>query len=117
LNINDFSRELLRQLNLYGNVLNEQIEVESEKAAKDLVKALKQESPELTGDYAKSWRIKRGRNKFIVHNKDHYQLTHLLEFGHAKRGGGRVAAQVHIRPAEEKAVGNFLESIERVIEE
>lgn len=47
------------------------------------------------GSYAKSWMRKKegnalGVTKWTIYNKDHYQLNHLLEFGHiVKDHGGR----------------------------
>jgi hypothetical protein len=53
--------------------------------------------------------------QMVVHSKDRYQLTHLLEKGHAKRGGGRVAARPHIAPAEQEGVELLQSLIEKAL--
>ena len=46
-----------------------------------------------------------------VHFANRYQIAHLLEHGHAKRGGGRVAARPQIAAAEEKGIRDLEDRI------
>ena len=74
----------------------------SDTVRKEIVK----NAPRDTGAYAKGWTVLKGREdacsiNMIVYCRKRWRLTHLLEHGHAKRGGGRVAARPHIAPAQE----------------
>mgnify|MGYP007105691987 FL=1 len=51
----------------------------------------------------------------VVHSKNRYQLVHLLEYGHAKRNGGRVEGKSHIAPAEQQGIRQLQEEIERAL--
>jgi len=76
-------------------------------------------APHDTGDYKKTFKItkqdSRGKVKRIVWNKKNYRLVHLLEFGHAKVSGGRVAAKPHLAPAYEKYGAKLPEKIKNII--
>jgi len=66
----------------------------------------------------KSWTVKTTKEtsnalEVTVHSRNRYQLAHLLEHGHAKRGGGRVSARPHIAAAEETGIKKLEEEIER----
>jgi len=116
----DISAVIAEELQKYSEEVTDKVKQAIDEVASELVENLKQDSPKRPGSgvYAKSWTskveyedhlIKRVR----VYNRKHYQRTHLLEYGHAKVGGGRVAGIPHIKPNEEKAI----EELERRIEE
>lgn len=111
----DLSREIAKALTEYTQEVTEGLEKAKKDVAKDTVKELKRTSPEHTGDYAKGWAVKKVGTALVVHNRTDYQLTHLLEKGHAKRGGGRVRAYPHIGPAERRAIKEYIEQAEKVI--
>ena len=114
--INSLANEITRALRQYTNEVQEEVNEAAEEVATDAVDKLKQSSPERTGRYAKSWTKTKKGDKWIVHNKKHYRLTHLLEKGHAKVNGGRVGAKVHIAPVEHNAINDFIERVERAVE-
>ena len=108
----DMGDLIAQQLQLYCADTQYMITAAVDKRADELVKALKSDSPERTGKYAKDWRSKVITNDFSyynrkVYNKDHYRLTNLLEYGHVKRGGGRTSPQPHIAKNEERILKEF----------
>ena len=115
--IQDLSRDIVAALASYTNEVTVGLEEAKTMSAQGVVKMLKEGSPKLTGAYAKGWRVTKVGTAQVIHNKTKYQLTHLLEHGHVKVGGGRVGAKVHIRPAEEKAIEDFISGVERVIQQ
>lgn len=71
--------------------------------------------------YNKGWKYtqtkkdKKYHKKATVHNATDYQLTHLLEHGHAKVNGGRTRAFPHIAPVAEKCETKLVEYIKNNI--
>ena len=122
INVDQLAAEIAKGLAEYSQDVVEKVNVSSEKIGKEAVKQLRQTSPKKTGRYAKSWTMTTERayaqpHKRIVHAKaPHYRLTHLLEHGHAKRGGGRVEGNPHIRPAEEMVIQKFVQEVEEAIQ-
>ena len=96
------------ELDIYAGEVTEAVKKTVTAVAKETVKVVKQKSPSASGAYKKSWAQKKtyendGSIQVTVYNRKRYQLTHLLENGHAKVNGGRTRAYPHIAPAEEFA--------------
>jgi len=109
-----------QELKLYSRDVLEVLNREGETIAKDGAAKLRETSPKRTGRYAKGWTVKSERahgkpTRYIIHNRDRPHLAHLLEHGHAKRGGGRVQGQPHIAPVEEEVVAAYLAAVEEAI--
>ena len=109
---------VMEGLNDYADLAASDMKAAVRKAGTTVRKQIQSTAPFRTGAYAKSWTVKTEREtsnslELIVHSRNRYQLAHLLEFGHAKRGGGRVSARPHIAAAEEAGIEELEAAIER----
>ena len=114
--IDNLAKTIMEGLQEYADVASEDVKTAVRKAGKNVKAEISANAPKRTGAYAKSWAVKTQKEtanslEVVVHSKNRYQIAHLLEHGHAKRGGGRVAGIPHITPAEEKAVKQLEEDI------
>lgn len=119
-NTEHFAKLIAKDLAEYSQEVVEKVNISSERVGKAAVKQLKAVKFKTGGEYSKSWRLKTDPqvgqpNTLTIHNKDHYYLTHLLEHGRAKKGGGRVEGKPHIRPAEEMVIEQFIREVEEAI--
>ena len=93
-----------------------------QEVAKEATKKLRQTSPKRKGRYAKGWTGKVEKTATTVDATVYgktgtYQLAHLLEHGHARRGGGRnVGGIEHIKPVEEWAIKEVEKRIREKVE-
>jgi hypothetical protein len=115
--VDDLAATVEKTLSDYVEDVNDIVKQEIKDAGKEAVKELKDKSPKRTGKYAKGWKSTVQKEtavgaEVVVHNKI-YRLTHLLEKGHAKRGGGRVAGIPHIAPVEEEITEKLSDEIEK----
>jgi hypothetical protein len=114
------SDAIMEGLEEYKNLSTDAMKEAVEKTAKNVKKEIQGKAPVRTGKYKKSWKVTKTEENaeklvMTVH-AGRYQLTHLLEHGHAKRGGGRVAAIPHIAPAEADGVKELEDEITDALE-
>lgn len=118
--VDALSKEIMKALENYSDDISEVVEETSNEIGKEATEEIKRTSPKKRGSYAKGWKLKKdklAKNRYSVkiYNKTDYQLTHLLEFGHATRNGKRTKALPHIRPVEEKYSKKYEQEVKRKI--
>lgn len=118
--IDEMASAIMDGLQEYADLATDDLKKAVKKAGKSVKDEIANTAPKDTGKYAKSWSVKTVKETsnsldVVVHSKNRYQIAHLLEHGHAKRGGGRVAAIPHIAPAEEKAIEVLETEVEKAL--
>lgn len=120
--VDQLANVIMQGLTDYADAQSEMVKHSVKDVSKEVKKEISANAPKRTGAYKKSWATKKTKETsnsltMTVHSKNRYQIAHLLEHGHAKRGGGRVAAIPHIAPAEEHGATLLQQKIERGLRE
>jgi len=118
--IDNMAAEIMKGLDEYAKLTTSDLKSAVRQAGTNVKKDIQANAPKKTGAYSKSWSVKATKEtsnslELTVYSPKKYQLAHLLEFGHVKRGGGRTKAQPHIAPAEEAAIKQLESDIERAL--
>ena len=109
---------IMEELTKYSDLAADELKSAVKSTAQSVRKDIQASAPSRTGKYKKSWSVQNVKETsesidLVVHSRDRYQLAHLLEHGHAKRGGGRVAGRPHIAPAEQAGNEKLVKTIEQ----
>lgn len=116
--IDQMASVIMDGLKEYADLATDDLKAAVKKTGNEVRKQIQSTAPKASGKYSKSWSVKTTKEssngmEVTVYSRNRYQLAHLLEFGHAKRGGGRVAARPHIAAAEQAGIELFEQAIER----
>ena len=120
ISIDDMAEAIEKELMEYRGLAADELKAAVKKAGRTAKSDIGKSAPVRTGAYAKSWRMKVTEESAVgigvtVYSPSHYMLAHLLENGHAKRNGGRVAGERHIAQAEEHARKQLIGDIEKAL--
>ena len=120
--IDQMADVIMEELNKFSETGIEEVKKAVKHGGKIVKDDINASAPVRTGKYAKSWtyRVTAEDSSSIevtVYSPSRYMLAHLLEHGHAKRGGGRVRAIPHIAPAEEVGAEQLEQDILRGLKE
>ncbi len=118
--IDQMADVIMEELNKFKDTGIEEVKAACKKGGKIVKEDINASAPVRTGRYAKSWTYKvtaedSASIEVTVYSPSRYMLAHLLENGHAKRGGGRVRAIPHIAPAEAHAEQEIERELQRTL--
>jgi len=118
--IDQMASTIMKGLEEYADLATDDMKKAVRKTSNTVKKDIEANAPVRTGKYKKSWKASKTKEtsntlEMTVHSPTRYMLTHLLEKGHAKRGGGRVKAFPHIAPAEAAGEKQLVSEIERAL--
>lgn len=121
ISIDDLAKEVTAAVKEYTEDVTTGVAKEVDKTSKQITKEISANSPRRVkgGEYAKGWTRKKvvdgGSISYTTYNKRKPGLAHLLEKGHAKRGGGRVPGVPHIGPSVDGEVPQMVNRIKSII--
>lgn len=125
----DLDSTITQVLNEYGEDAYKVLDNAVDHVAEEATQKLRSVNFKTGGEYSASWVCDKepsGRfaTKRIVHNEEHYRLTHVLEKGHVVKNGrsrvtgmayGHSPAIPHIAPVEEWAKSELPKEVERML--
>lgn len=119
ISINDLTNEIVSAVRDYTEDVTAAIEKEVNRTANAFLRDTRAAAPVDSGRYKSGFKITRenfsGTIRRTLWNQKEPYLGHLLEYGYAKVGGGRVAGKPHIRPAYVKNVDGLPDRIKTII--
>lgn len=122
--VDKLASEITKVLEEFKDFTEEAVDKGVSETAQEAVKELQNAHPAGSGKYGswdkkynKGWTVKKTKRDktATIHNATDYQLTHLLEKGHALKGGGRTKAFPHIAPVAEKCEDSLVNNIKKWI--
>jgi hypothetical protein len=107
INVDELSDFISSEIKLYTDEIQDSMNKAADIVTKELVQDIKEDSPTNQGNYKKGWTRKKLKNSRVVYNKTDGWKTHLLEYCHAKKSGGRVEGIPHIKDNGKRAEERF----------
>lgn len=118
--VNMLDTVISEELTKYSKEVAKVLKENTIKIAEECKNEIKSRSPVNKGKYKRGWKAEKAFEndeaiRYRVKNTTSAQLTHLLEFGHAKVNGGRIEGKPHIRVARDNANEKYVQMLKEGI--